>query len=104
MKFIHPKICLLVGGLVLILSMQSGFGQATGVATSSSTSTNAASAAPPAPTKTAPGASMSTIVVNAVPPEQNIMPTSRPSNSVYGFDLPVLDRASPISNFLEGGG
>ena len=34
---------------------------------------------------------MSTIVVNAVPPEQNIMPTSRPSNSVYGMDLPVLD-------------
>jgi outer membrane receptor for monomeric catechols len=34
---------------------------------------------------------MSTIVVNAVPPEQNIMPTSRPSNSVYGLDMPVLD-------------
>ena len=34
---------------------------------------------------------MSTIIVNAVPPEQNIMPTSRPSSSVYGIDLPVLD-------------
>ncbi len=34
---------------------------------------------------------MSTIVVNAVPPEENIMPTSRPSSSVFGIDLPVQD-------------
>jgi outer membrane receptor protein involved in Fe transport len=90
---------LLLGALVLILSAPSGFGQAAGggagsvttSSTSSAASTNLPPDAPNAPENSKPTASMSTIVVNAVPPEQNIMPTSRPVNSVYGFDLPVLD-------------
>jgi outer membrane receptor protein involved in Fe transport len=70
-----------------------GFGQ-TPAASSTTASTNAPAATPPSAATSAKapsGATMNTIVVNAIPPEENIMPTSRPSNSVYGIDLPVLD-------------
>ncbi len=80
---------ILLGGLVLIFSSAPGFGQATGGETGSVTTGTSTPA--PSGTKLAPSGSMSTIVVNAVPPEQNIMPTSRPVNSVYGMDLPILD-------------
>jgi outer membrane receptor protein involved in Fe transport len=40
---------------------------------------------------------MSTIVVNAVPLEQNILPTSRPVNSVFGLDLPVQDTPRSVT-------
>ena len=85
-------------GLVLIVSAPSGFGQATGGGTGSTTTTASATSttaspgtAAASPNTPAPSGTMSTIVVNAVPPEQNIMPTSRPVNSIYGIDLPILD-------------
>ena len=37
------------------------------------------------------------VVVTDVPIEQNIMPTNRPTNSVYGTDTPVLDTPRNIT-------
>jgi outer membrane receptor protein involved in Fe transport len=105
MKFINTQSFCYLGGILLFLSASPGFGQATGMGTGAGSGTttstgSASSTQPPAGTATrvspqttepAPSGSMSKIVVNAVPPEENILPTSRPVNSVYGIDLPVLD-------------
>jgi outer membrane receptor protein involved in Fe transport len=88
MKLTNLKTSLFVWGLILACAVP-GFGQTPADSSTSTASTNAPAATPPA--KASSSATMSTIVVNAVPPEQNIMPTSRPSNSVYGIDLPVMD-------------
>ncbi len=85
-------------GLAL-LAAPLAFGQATSVTTPNSDqttppSTDQTTASPPkGNTKVEPtaSASMNTIVVNAVPVEENIMPTSRPVNSVFGLDMSVLD-------------
>ncbi len=48
-------------------------------------------ASPSASQGVAPSGTMNTIVVNAVPPEENIMPTSRPFTSGYGLDMDIMD-------------
>jgi len=93
MKFTHLKTLVPVWVMICFCALP-GFAQTVTTTPASSTNAAPADATPPsAPANQAPatGATMNTIVVNAVPPEENIMPTSRPSNSVYGIDLPVLD-------------
>jgi hypothetical protein len=95
------KTRIYAGAMILLASMPC-FGQATGVGSETSSATAPATASqPPAGTATMTnpqtenepvnGDEMQTIIVTGIPPEENILPTSRPTSSIYGFDLPVLD-------------
>ncbi len=103
----------LLGSAGVSYGQSSGVGSVTTTSTTSASATNApvASSAPEAPistpsTNAAPETSatiapnpdsMGAVIVNGIPLEENILPTSRPVNSVYGLDLNVLDTPRAVT-------
>jgi outer membrane receptor protein involved in Fe transport len=87
MKLTPRFYLFIVCALIMAGCLQPGWSQTT-------TTTNTATAPSGTGTTTSTGTvsgTMNTIVVTAVSPEQSIMPTIRPSSSVYGIDVSVLD-------------
>jgi outer membrane receptor protein involved in Fe transport len=83
-----------VSGGVFLMSVGAGWAQ-TASAPSSPTGT-ATQAASPSPGLASTG-TMSTIVVEAVPPEQQVVPTARPISSVYGDDMSIIDTPRSVN-------
>jgi outer membrane receptor protein involved in Fe transport len=98
MKLTTLQTQALIWVCTLVVSTRVACGQTAGVTSPATSTTNTATATEPTtPPPASADATMGTIVVNGVPLEENIMPTSRPVNSVLGLDLPVLDTPRDVT-------
>lgn len=83
---LHPKLKIL--GFLAVFGFIASSAQAQSTAPApASTDNSEKTAAKPA----AKGSTLNTIVVEAVPLDQSIMPTARPFNSAYGLDFNIMD-------------
>lgn len=93
MKTLNQIRCLVITVAVGLLPMMGQAAESGATTNSAPTGADSGESKKPVPgtSATTSANQMDTIIVNAVPPNDNILPTSRPFNSAYGLDMSIMD-------------